>query len=296
MRLEGKTAIITGASSGIGRAIALELASRRVKVVLAARNEEKLDRVADEIEERHGTVMVVTTDVTDRLAVERLVRRAVEEFSAIDILVNNAGMGLFAPIAGGNLENMRRLFDVNFWGTVNCIQAAVPYMQSGKRGHIVNVASVAARIAPPYLGIYAATKHAMAALSDSLRSELDRDGINVSTIYPGFTQTNFMESMTQEIEAPQIPPIIRWADPAAVGRRVAQAIRWNLRDAYVSPEDVLAVATNAIAPQLVDWGARIFIAPGRSPLAPMGDITLPREDEQAAGASTGDADSPQEPV
>ncbi len=252
MRVEGRCAIVTGASSGIGRETALELAERGANVVLAARNRRRLEEVATDIAPLRGRCLVVPTDVTDRLAVQVLVRRAAEEFGGVDILVNSAGIGLYAPIVGGSLDNMRHVFEVNFWGSVYCIQAAVPYMQAGGGGHIVNVSSVAGRIAPPYMGIYAASKFALVALSDSLRTELAGSGIAVTTIYPGFTQTPFTEHMIQEVDAPAIPPFLRFADPALVARRILQAIRWGLRDAYVSPEDLVAVGVNTIAPHVVD--------------------------------------------
>jgi len=285
MRIDGCTAIITGASSGIGQAAARELSRNGVNLVLAARNKDKLSALARDIHSLHGRSFVVPTDVTDRLAVEALVRKTAEEFGAVDILVNNAGVGLFAPIADGNLENMQRLFNVNFWGAINCIQATVPYMLTQGRGHIVNVSSIAGKIAPPYMGIYSATKFALAAISDSLRSELAGSGIGVSTIYPGLTQTNFMENMTQEVEAPRIPPVARFVDASVVGQRIAQAIRWGLRDAYVSPEDVAAVGLNTIAPQLTDWAMRTFMRPEHT--APS-DITLPKSE---AGPQPAPADA-----
>src|SRR2546422_6660784 len=191
MRIEGCTAIITGASSGIGQAAARELAGQQVNVVLASRSRDKLEALALDLVALPGRTLVVPTDVADRLAVEALVRKTAEEFGAIDILVNNAGSGLFAPIAGGSIENMHRLFNVNFWGAVHCIQAAVPYMQAQHRGHIVNVSSVAGHLSPPLMGVYSASKFALRAVSDALRVERASAGIGVSTIYPGLTETSF---------------------------------------------------------------------------------------------------------
>ncbi|HEY5625811.1 MAG TPA: SDR family NAD(P)-dependent oxidoreductase [Dehalococcoidia bacterium] len=262
-RLKGRTVIITGASSGIGRETAREFAKHGANVVLAARNREKLDAIARDIGDN---ATVVTVDVTERFSVAALARRTAEEYGAIDVLINNAGVGLFAPIADGNIDNARHLFEVNFWGAITCIQAVTPYMTSQRRGHIVNVSSVAGHVSPPYMGMYSATKHALAAVSDSLRVELSGNGIGVSTIYPGLTETSFMENMLQEVEAPNIPPIARFVSSTAVARRIFQAVRFNLRDAYVSPEDVAAVAADALIPGVSDWFMKFFIRPGRRPL------------------------------
>jgi short-subunit dehydrogenase len=291
MRIDGCTAIITGASSGIGRATALALARRHANVVLASRDQKKLEAVADEIGGPSNQIIIVPTDVTDRLSVEALARITVEEFDSVDILVNNAGLGLYAPIAGGSLENMRRLFDVNYWGSIHCIQAVVPYMLSQRRGHIANVSSVAGKVAPAYMGAYSATKFALTAASDALRSELSGTGVHVSTIYPGLTETAFTENMIQEVDVPRIPPFARFVNSSNVANRIVQAIRWNFRDAYVSPEDIGVVGLNAIAPQLVDLGMRTFM---RGPQLPVGDIRLPADLDRASQAPAADAEPPSE--
>ena len=280
-RLTGRTVIVTGASSGIGRETAREFAKHGANVVLASRNREKLEAIAADIGK---AATVIPVDVTARLSVEALVRRTVEEYDAIDVLINTAGVGLFAPVADGNLDNARHLFEANFWGAVNCIQAATPYMISQRRGHIVNVSSVAGRISPPHRGMYAASKHALAAISDALRVELSSKGIGVSTIYPGLTDTSFMENMLQEVEAPAVPPIARFVSSAVVATRIFQAVRFNLRDAYVSPEDVAVVAADAFVPQLSDWLMKLFIRPGRRTL--LADVTFKREVSAEESAET----------
>ena len=285
MRLAGRTVIITGASSGIGRETAREFSRNRAHVVLAARNHDNLDSLAAELSRYPGRRLVVPTDVTDRLAVEALVRRTVEEFDGLDVLVNNAGVGLFAPIVDGSVDNMHHLFNVNFWGAVHCVQAAVPYMRRQGRGHIVNVASVAGKVAVPYLGLYSATKSALAAVSDALRSELAGSGIHVSTVYPGVTDTSFQENMMRELEVPDPPAYLRSASAAAVGRRIVQAVRWDLRDAYVTLQDFAAVAAHPLAPGLADWAVRrLWLARGRRTTTPGGPSLAPQAPPEAPGA------------
>jgi len=288
LHLEGRTVIVTGTSSGIGRQTAREFARRRAHVVLASRNRDKLEALAAELADYPGRRLVVPTDLTDRLAVEALVRRTMEEFDSLDVLVNNAGVGLFAPIADGSLDNMHHLLNVNFWGAVHCIQAVVPYMRRQGRGHIVNVASVAGKVAAPYLGVYSATKFALIAVSDALRSELAGTGIHVSTVYPGLTDTSFRENMLREVEVPDPPGYLRSASTAAVARRIVQAARWNLRDAYVSLEDLAAGAVYPLAPALADWAVRLrWRGPGQG-VAPPARPTLPVEEptEPSAADST----------
>jgi len=289
MNVKGRVAIVTGASTGIGHEVARELASRGATVVLASRNREKLEALAEELAPYPGLTLVIPTDVTDRYAVEALARRTVEVYGSIDILVNNAGSGLFAPIVGGSIENARRLFEVNFWGAVQGIQATVPYMQAQKRGHIVNVSSVAGWMAPPHMGMYAATKFALRAVSDALRVELAGSGVNVSTIFPGLTQTQFTENMVQEVAAPHIPPVVRWATPQTVARRIMLAIRWGWRDVFISPEDIAAVGFSTLAPSATDWAMRAFMGPQRI----KDDFTLPREE---LSGEREDAEPPAEPA
>lgn len=290
MHVDGRTVIVTGASSGIGRETVREFARRRAHVVLAARSRDKLETLAAELADYPGRRLVVPTDVTDRLAVEALVRRTVEEFDSLDVLVNNAGVGLFAPVAGGSLDNMHHVFNVNFWGAIHCIQAAVPYMRGQGRGHVVNVASTAGKVSVPYLGIYSATKLALSAVSNALRSELAHTGIHVSTVYPGLTDTPFQGNMLREVEAPDAPPYLPTARPAAVARRIVQAVRWSLRDAYVTMADFAAVSAYPLAPALADWALRLFwLGPG-SPGPP--EREAPIAIEGHAESSAADASEP----
>ena len=146
-KLKGKVAVVTGASSGIGEATARALAERGAAVVVAARNEEKLQFLAREVSAAGGRALAVKTDVTDEASVRAMVERTIEEFGSLDILVNNAGLGLSGRVEDLRAGDLRYLFEVNLVGPLNCVQAALPRMPRG--GRIVNVSSVVGKRAIP---------------------------------------------------------------------------------------------------------------------------------------------------
>lgn len=256
MKLRERTVIVTGASSGIGRETAREFARAGSNVVLASRKGAALESLAGELGGLPGRRLAVPTDVRDEGAVRSMVARAVEEFGRVDVLVNNAGVGLDATIAQGSIENMRYVMDVNFFGAIHCIQAVVPHMKERGGGCIVNVSSVAGRIAMPYSGLYSATKAALNAITDALRMEVEEFGINVIAIYPGFTETSFRENVIREMELPPPSRLLRAAPASAVARTIVRAVRQGAREAYVTPADAAAVAVRNVSPRLVEWGMR----------------------------------------
>jgi short-subunit dehydrogenase len=265
MNLEGRTVIVTGASSGIGRETAREFAKAGCNVVLASRDKERLEQLAGELSSLPGRRLVVPTDVSQREQVEAMVQQTLEAFGGVDILVNNAGLSLGATIAEGKLENMRYVFDVNFWGAVHCIQAVVPHMRRQKRGMLIIVSSVAGRTSIPYNGIYAATKAALIALSDALRLEL-ANGIHVLAVYPGLTRTDIVKNAIKELDLAGPSPLLRWIPASAVAKVIVRAARRQQREAFVTWSDMAAVALNYAAPRLVDWGLRrLWFRPRRGP-------------------------------
>lgn len=183
-----KTAIITGASSGIGAATAKLLNKNGYNVVLAARRIEKLDALSKELDVNHH---VVQTDVTQVADVERLVKESIEKFGAIDVLVNNAGLGMVAPMHEGKLEDWHKMFNVNVNGLLSCIHKALPYLLKSE-GTVINIASVAAHEVFPNTVVYCATKHAVNAITIGMRKEF-RDKVKVCNISPGAVQTEFLE-------------------------------------------------------------------------------------------------------
>ena len=245
--LKGKVAVVTGASSGIGEATVLELASRGASVVAAARSLEKLEDLARRA--AASGILVVEADVADRESVEAMVELTVKKFGRLDVLVNNAGLGLSGRIAELRSEDLRYVFEVNTIGPLNCVQAALPRMGSG--GRIINVSSVVGKRAIPKVGGYCSTKFALNALSDSLRVEVADRGISVTSVYPGTTRTSFRDNSrrTKDEKRGWRP---KGVTPEKVAKRIAAAAERGPRDVYVTPSDRLFVAGVTLFPGLTD--------------------------------------------
>jgi NADP-dependent 3-hydroxy acid dehydrogenase YdfG len=220
-------AVVTGASSGIGRATALALASEGASVVVAARRAGALDSLVVEIERRGGTALAVPTDVTDQQAVIDLANRAVERFGRVDIWINNAGVFMLGPFADTPAEDFRRVIETNFFGEVNGARAALPIFREQGHGTLVNIASLDSRAPQPHASAYIASKHAVRALGMSLRQELPLAGqkdVHVVTILPATIDTPLFQHganyTNRKLVAP--PPVY----PAEeVVRAVFEAIR-----------------------------------------------------------------------
>jgi len=190
---ENKRIIITGASSGIGKEMATQLAKHSSRLTLAARTEDKLAEVAHLCQEYGSQAIYVQTDVSDRNQCERLIQRSVNRFGGIDMLVNNAGYTMWSKF-----ENMtdiaigQQLFMVKFFGSIYCTHAAIPYLKASK-GQILTISSLTGKIGVPTRTYYSAANHALSGFFDALRAELHNDGICISIAYPGFIATPIRE-------------------------------------------------------------------------------------------------------
>lgn len=197
-KLDGKTAIVTGASSGIGEATAEALAAEGARVVVAARRKDRLDDLTQRIEKNRGKVLAVECDVTNEEQAHNLIQQAQQEFGSVDILVNNAGVMLLSRIERGLSDEWRQMFDVNVLGLLYATDAAVEVMKRQGSGHIVNISSVAGRKVRETGGVYSGTKWAVNAISEALRMELLEDGIRVTVIEPGAVATELPTHITDE--------------------------------------------------------------------------------------------------
>jgi len=197
--LKDKVAIITGASSGIGRATALALSNSGVKVAIGARRTDRLDKLADEITQKGGEVFSQKLDVTQKSECDSFTKSVLEKWGTIDILVNNAGLMPLSFFKNLKVDEWDRMIDVNIKGVLYCTGAVINHMRDKKSGHIVNISSVAGRIVFPAGSVYCATKHAIMAFSEGLRQELStRSNIRITCIEPGVVDTELNHSITDE--------------------------------------------------------------------------------------------------
>jgi NADP-dependent 3-hydroxy acid dehydrogenase YdfG len=198
-KLDGKVAVVTGASSGIGEATAEALAAEGATVVVAARREERLGELVERIKNSGGRTLAVSCDVTDEGQAHALIQRAEEEFGRVDILVNNAGVMLLSKVEKGLSDQWRQMFDVNVLGLLYTTGAAIGAMKRQGSGHIVNVSSLAGRkVTRATSGVYAGSKHAVNAISEGLRQELLEDNIRVTVVEPGAVETELPTHITDE--------------------------------------------------------------------------------------------------
>jgi NADP-dependent 3-hydroxy acid dehydrogenase YdfG len=241
--LAHKTAIIIGASSGIGRATALLLAESGVHVVLVSRRGDRLQQLADQISFNSGTAITIPTDITDCQQVQAMMSTVLDKFGYIDILVNSAGLIDVAPTTEANPQRWQELIQVNLLGTMYCCHAVAPVMQEQQQGHIVNVSSVAGRTASAGVGAYNASKWGVGAFSEALRQELCKSGVRVTVVEPGWVETPLYDEIAS---GPMQERISRWQEgigepllpedvAGAIGFALSQPQRVNVNEILLRP-------------------------------------------------------------
>ena len=223
--IKGKIVVITGASGGLGEATARHLSAQGAVVVLGARRIDRIRALANELAGHEKRAVAVQTDVTQVEDVKRLVEAAITGYGRIDVMINNAGLMPHSPLERLKIADWDRMIDVNIKGVLYGIAAALPHMQRQKSGHIINVSSVAGHKVRPGSAVYAATKHAVLALSEGLRQEVKPYNIRTTVISPGAIATDLPNSITEADVAESVRKLYAIAIPAdSFARAVAYAI------------------------------------------------------------------------
>jgi uncharacterized protein len=249
--LRDRVAIVTGASSGIGRATALELANAGACVALAARREASLLELAEKIQRTGSKALVLQTDVTQRQQVEAMVQEVLSRWGRVDILISNAGEYIRAPILELDPADLQRSLDVNYFGGVYCIKAVLPTLLAQKSGHIITVTSMDGKIGLPPDAPYVSAKFALTGFCEVLRQEVSGHGIAVTNVLPGRVDTLMIEHLRFSWISPKI-------SPESVARSILTAIRKRKPIVIVPPQAKLLYYINVFAPKLSDRLSRFF--------------------------------------
>ena len=249
-----KIAIITGASSGIGKACAIQFANNGYHVVLAARDEQKLNIIKSEIEKSGGEALIVVTDVSDKNSCQNLVEKTVEAFGCIDVLINNAGISMRALFADADLEVLHKVMNINFWGTVYCTKFVLPYLIKNK-GSLVGVSSIAGKKGLPGRTAYSASKFAMEGFLECVRTENLKTGLHVLVACPGFTASAIRERALDNKGNPQGESPRAESEmmqPEEVAKEIYNAVIKRKRDLILTPQGKLTVFLNKFFPAWLD--------------------------------------------
>lgn len=221
MQIKNSVVLITGASEGIGEATAKLLTSKGAKVAIAARSKEKLEQLSKTLE---GSV-AITVDMTVPESIVKMVDHVYKHYGRIDILINNAGQALSAPVLDIDVNDFKRIMELNVYGPLRTLQAVAPIMKAQGGGMVVNISSNVSKMAIPGIGAYAATKYAVNGLMLTARNELASEGIIVTLMHPGLTKTNFVKhAIRSSKEKSNVPVGMQAVAPEAVAEKILESI------------------------------------------------------------------------
>ncbi|MEO7653771.1 MAG: SDR family NAD(P)-dependent oxidoreductase [Bryobacteraceae bacterium] len=247
MQLRGKVVLITGASEGIGAACAAVFHKRGARVALVARSADKLQSAAP------AGSLAIAGDITDVATRSTIVDRTVAQFGAIDVLVNNAGIGLYAPTCSAPLDDVRAMFELNWFAPLALIQLVVPHMRKAGGGTIVNIGSIAGKVTLPWLTLYSASKYALGSMTDGLRMELHRDGIRSMIVCPGYVETGFQSHVLSGRPPDRLMSGKKFAiTPEQCAEALVRGVEQEKRTVVTPAAGWLLTAASRLFPRIVD--------------------------------------------
>jgi len=249
--LKGMRMLITGASQGIGRALAVAAARRGLRVLAAARSDELLAELAGEVRAFGGTLATVHADVTEAADRLRMVEASRQYFGGLDLLVNNAGIGATGHFAEGAAERLRKIMEVNFFGLTETTRVFLPVLKLGNWPAVVNISSIAGKRGIPARSDYSASKFAVQGFSEALRAELAKDGIDVVVICPGLTQTNFSKNMLEQ-KARMAMDHMRGMTAEQVAEATLDALARGKTEVCLTFQGKMMVLVSRLLPRLAD--------------------------------------------
>jgi short-subunit dehydrogenase len=252
MEMDGKVVVVTGASMGIGEAIAKVFAHDGASVVLLSRDAGRADAARQRIGHTERT-LALACDVRNREDIDRALALTLQRFGRVDVWVNNAGVGIRDSVAEMTPSAYRELFETNFFAAIACMQAVVPVMREGIGGTIINVSSVAGHIPVPFMAIYSASKFAMNALGKAARLELKRDNIDVLTVCPGYVSTDFGAHVVADRQGSVRPQSVRGITAKRVAQAAYRGYRKRKREVIVPWTMIPAIKLYQLFPGLVEW-------------------------------------------
>lgn len=252
MEMDGKVVVVTGASMGIGEAIAKVFADEGARVVLLSRDANRAEAARHRVGHTERT-LAMACDVRNREEIDRALALTLHHFDRVDVWVNNAGVGVRDTVADMEPTALRELFETNFFGTVACMQAVVPAMREAGGGDIINISSVAGHIPVPFMAIYAASKFAMNAIGKGARPELKKDNINVLTICPGYVSTEFGAHMVASRAENVRPLAVRGISADRVARATYRGYRARKREVVVPWSMIPVIKLYQLFPAVVEW-------------------------------------------
>jgi short-subunit dehydrogenase len=254
-QLAGLRVLVTGASQGIGRALAAAAAKRGGKVIASARSAELLDELVKEVRTAGGTIEAVVSDITSPADRQKLVEAADRYFGGLDVLINNAGIGATGHFMDSKPDTLRQIFETNFFALCEVTRLFIPVLKRGTTPAIVNISSVVGRRALPARGLYSASKFAVAGFSEAIRAELAKDGIDVIVVNPGLTQTNFSKNLLEAKAKIQMDHL-RGMTSEQVAGATLDAVAKGKYEITLTGRGKLLVLVNRFAPWVIDFFAR----------------------------------------